>query len=178
MSVPWGSQDGRDSVCRICSWMSLPFSSPWRQNTGPEEIGSKMDTLAIMHRKEIKAARLKDKSAIKSEVMWRWLRVLFDRRYCLWAVQEFNGEKLFDMHCTVNISPHRRVSRSFFSYRDLSHLRSLLPTSLHFNSHVIHDKPLKLDILFGIYGDEPVRAALEQTEWANHKAASDGTAHI
>lgn len=49
--------------------MSLPFSSPCRQNTGPAEIGSKMDTLAIMHGEEIKAARLKDKSAIKSEVI-------------------------------------------------------------------------------------------------------------
>lgn len=38
------------------------------QNRGAAEIGSEMETQAIMQAKEIKAARLKDKSAVKSEV--------------------------------------------------------------------------------------------------------------
>ncbi len=37
-------------------------------NTGPAEYGSKIDPRAIMQTTEIKAARLKDKSAVKAEV--------------------------------------------------------------------------------------------------------------
>lgn len=37
-------------------------------STGPAEDGSKMDSRAIMQAEEIKAARLKDKSVMKSEV--------------------------------------------------------------------------------------------------------------
>lgn len=38
-------------------------------NTGPAEDGSKIDPRAIMQAKKIKAARLKDKSAMKSELL-------------------------------------------------------------------------------------------------------------
>lgn len=49
-------------------------------NTGPAEDGSKRDPRAIMQAKEIKAARLKDKSAMKSELLlyegdWRCQRI-------------------------------------------------------------------------------------------------------